>query len=278
MTTTTLERASALPPAKGRAGFGGTLRSEWTKIRSVRSTFWTLFAVALVTIGISTLFAWGNSNHLDPEERVGFDAARHSEFGLLIGQLVIVVLGALAITSEYSTGMIRTSLTVQPRRLTVFAAKLLVFTGVAVVIGMICSFASYFLGQVFFGHVGLAQSLGSGDSVEVVVGAGLYLAVSGLLAFGLGAILRHTAGAITAAIGLLFVVWILTQFIPSTWAVHIDKWIPLYAGGGVWGPWAGSRRISEIPFFAPWNGFLVFTGYAALAVIVGAVLFKRRDA
>src|SRR5258708_3366268 len=112
MTTLT---AVGLPPATGKAGFGGALRSEWTKIRSVRSTMWTLLATAIVTIGISTLFALGTSGHTDTGEVQGFDAVRRSMFGIVFGQLVIVVIGSMTMSSEYATGMIRTSLTSMPR-------------------------------------------------------------------------------------------------------------------------------------------------------------------
>ncbi|HEY7362280.1 MAG TPA: ABC transporter permease, partial [Streptosporangiaceae bacterium] len=151
---------AAVPPARAtRAGFGGALRSELTKIRSVRSTYWTLFAMIVITIGISALLSWGRIQdyasqpavvqaHMAPEIRSR--ATEFSMFGLILGQLVIAVLGALTITSEYSTGMIRTSLTVLPRRGTVFAAKAAVFTAVALAAGLVTSFGSYFIGQAIF--------------------------------------------------------------------------------------------------------------------------------
>src|SRR5262250_3129183 len=146
-------RATVVPASVGRAGFGGTLRSEFTKIRSVRSTYWTLAAMIVITIGISALLSWGRIQdyaaqpaavqaHLAGEIRSR--ATEFSMFGLILGQLVIAVLGALTITSEYSTGMIRTSLTVLPRRGTSLAAKAVVFGGIALVIGLVTSFASYF--------------------------------------------------------------------------------------------------------------------------------------
>ncbi|MFC1419951.1 ABC transporter permease [Streptacidiphilus cavernicola] len=298
MTTLT---AVGLPPATGRAGFGGALRSEWTKIRSVRSTVWTLLATAIVTIGISTLFAWGTSRHANAGDLASFDPVRNAMFGIVFGQLVIVVIGSMTMSSEYATGMIRTSLTSMPRRGVVYGAKLAVFTGVALVTGLFCSFTSFFIGQAFFGKVtvhdfrgpagpqgpgpggreidtvhDLSTTLGSPHVLQAVIGGGLYLAVSGLLAFGLAALLRHTAGAITAAIGLLFVTFIMAQFMPSDWAVHVDKWVPFFAGGQLW----GLHKLGDdtVPMLAPWTGFAVFTGYAAVVIIAGAVLFKKRDA
>src|SRR5262245_64161673 len=149
-------RASARPADAGRAGLGGTLRSEFTKIRSVRSTYWTLFAMVVITIGISALLSWGRIQDYASQPavvqaqealRIRSRATEFSMFGLILGQLVIAVLGALTITSEYSTGMIRTSLTVMPRRGTVFAAKAIVFTAVALAAGLVTSFGSYFIGD-----------------------------------------------------------------------------------------------------------------------------------
>ncbi|NUP47917.1 MAG: ABC transporter permease subunit [Catenulispora sp.] len=289
MTTLT---AVGLPPAKGRSGFKGALRSEWTKIRSVRSTSYTLLATAIVTIGISTLFAWGQSGHTSQEDLADFDPVRYSMFGIIFGQLVIVVIGAMTLSSEYTTGMIRTSLTSMPRRGVVFSAKLLVFTLVALATGLFCSFTSFFIGQAFFqkvqihefgpgerrtiGSMDLSTSLGKPHVLQAVVGGGLYLAVSALLAFGLAALLRHTAGAITAAIGALFVTFIMGQFLPHDWAVKVDKYIPFLAGSQIW----GLRKLGDkdVPMFSAWGGFGVFTAYAAVAIIIGAYLFRKRDA
>lgn len=292
MTTLT---AVGLPPAKGRSGFSGAVRSEWTKIRSVRSTMYTLLATAVVTIGISTLFAWGQSGHASRADVATFDPVRGALFGIVFGQLVIVVIGAMTLSSEYSTGMIRTSLTSMPRRGVVFGAKLLVFTVVALVTGLFCSFVSFFIGQSFFSSVhvhsfrdgapdavdkvtvlNLSTSLGKPHVLQAVIGGGLYLAVSALLAFGLAALLRHTAGAITTAIAVLFVTFIMAQFLPHDWAVKVDKWIPFFAGGQIW----GIRRLGGdgTPMLSAWAGFGVFTAYAAIAIIAGAILFRKRDA
>jgi ABC-2 type transport system permease protein len=145
--TAGITRDSAAPAGTRRAGFGGAVRSEITKIRSVRSTYWTLLIVVLVTIGLGALASGGAASHARDIDRASFDAVQHSLGGLYVAQLVIAVLGALTITSEYSTGMIRTSLSVQPRRGTVFAAKALVFAVVSLITGLVACFASFFIGQ-----------------------------------------------------------------------------------------------------------------------------------
>jgi len=272
---------AALPAARGRAGFGGTLRSELTKIRSVRSTYWSLIALVVITIGISALFAYGKAQNFSQlpalaqaHARVGdiSEATETSLFGLILGQLVIAVLGALTMTSEYSTGMIRTSLSVMPRRGVVLAAKAVVFGAITLVVGLATSFASYFVGQAILSTQHINSSLGQPGVLRAVIGGGLFLVACGLLSFGLGAVLRHTAGAITAAIGLLFVAYILSGFLPENWAVHVDKWIPFNAGGAIW------ENASGTNMFSPWTGFAVFCGYAAIALIGGLILFRRRDA
>jgi ABC-2 type transport system permease protein len=293
-----------LPRAAGRASFGGALRSEFTKIRSVRSTYWTLFALIVVCVGIGALFSFGEAAQMSrlvsgeagpfhgggqggppPASviaqlraiRVG-RAASVSLFGLLIGQLIIVVLGSLTITSEYSTGMIRTSLTSMPRRGAVFASKAIVFGIVALVTGLITSFLAFFVGQAILSTQHINTTLGHPGVLREVIGGGLFLAVCGLLSFGLGAALRHTAGAIASSIGLLFVLWILGNFLPSPpsgWfgQADIDKWLPFNAGSGIW-----QNQANGINPFSPWVGFAVFCGYAAIALIAGLVLFRKRDA
>jgi hypothetical protein len=272
---------AALPAARGRAGFGGALRSELTKIRSVRSTYWSLIAMVVITIGIGALFAFGRVQNFSqiPAGGQALERARDisratetSLFGLILGQLVIAVLGALTITSEYSTGMIRTSLSVMPRRGVSLAAKAVVFGAIALIVGLVTSFASYFVGQAILSSQHLNSTIGQPGVLRAVIGGGLFLAVCGLLSFGLGAVLRHTAGAITASIGVLFVLFVLTGFLPSNWAVHIDKWIPFNAGGAIW------ENQSGTSMFSPWTGFALFCGYAAVALAAGLILFRSRDA
>jgi ABC-2 type transport system permease protein len=278
MATTTQLPGPSAPALRsagsGRAGFGGALRSEFTKIRSVRSTYWTLIALVVVTIGIGALACVGAVSR-GADHGPLFDATQRSLAGLILGQLIIVVLGALTVTSEYSTGMIRTSLTVQPRRGTVLAAKGVVFTLVTLVTGLIASFASFFIGQAILSSKHLGVSLGDPNVLRAVIGGGLFLAVCGMLAFGLGTLLRHTAGAITASIGLLFVLFVLINFLPSNWQDHVDKWIPFNAGSQIW---TTINPGGNPPMFSPWTGFAVFTGYAVIAIIAGAVAFQKRDA
>jgi ABC-2 type transport system permease protein len=275
VTAQTRPRLAPLDAPGAPAGLGGAVRSEFTKIRSVRSTYWTLVAMIVVTIGIGALACVGAISRPHGQAGPLSDPTQHSLIGLVVGQLIIVVLGALAITSEYSTGMIRTSLSVQPRRGTVLAAKGIVFTLVSLVTGLIASFASFFIGQAILATKHLNTSLGDPNVLRAVIGGGLFLAVCGMLAFGLGTLLRHTAAAISASIGLLFVLFVLVNFLPSNWQDHVDKWIPFNAGMQVW---TTATQSGSPHMFSPWTGFAVFLGYAVIAIIAGAIVFLRRDA
>jgi ABC-2 type transport system permease protein len=278
MATTTAPGAGValdLPRSAGRVTFGGALRSEFTKIRSVRSTYWTLLAMFLVVVGFGALASFGAAHGPRGPQ---FDPTRQSLAGLYIGQLIIGVLGVLVISSEYSTGMIRTTLTTNPHRNMMIAAKGVVFTLVALVTSLITAFTAFFLGQAIMSssayHMG--TSLGSPNVLRAVIGGALFLTACGVLAFGLGLLLRHTAAGIAAVVGLLFVVTILVNFLPQSWQNHVDKWIPALAGGQVW--MTTQQPPGNTPMFSAWPSFAILCGYAAIAVAAGVLLFRRRDA
>lgn len=277
MTTVTLDGLSTLPPSTGTSGFVGALRSEWVKIRSLRSTVFALSAAIIISVGISTLGNWGQSSHTTASAAslAARDLTFRSMFGILLGQLVMVVFGALAITSEYATGMIRTSLSAQPRRMNVFWSKFVIVAVVAFVAGEVISFASFLIGAQFWSGKGVSLSLSSPGSLQAVIGGGLYLAGAALLAFGLGAVLRHTAGAITSGVFLLFVLTIVVNFMPDSWQADVDKYLPANAGSQVW----ATQHTADVgTAFGAWSGFGVYMIYVALAVGVGAFLFRKRDA
>lgn len=268
---------SALPPASGRAGLRGAVRSEWTKIRSVRSTYWTLIALIVVSVGLGAAISAGAASELNahPVRKAGFDPTQVSLFAFFeLGQLVIAVLGAMVITSEYSTGMIRTSLTSQPRRGAVYAAKAAVFGLLALVVSFVISFVAFFLGQALFSSTGIAATLGKPHVLQAVVASALLVSLVAMFSFGLGAIFRHTAAAITTAIGVMFVVPIIVNIMPESWQQDIVRWLPSSAGAVL------TTTVGTPPphYFAPWGQFAVTAAYAAAALIIGAVLLRKRDA
>jgi len=178
-------------------------------------------------------------------------------------------------TAEYSTGMIRTTLMTMPRRGTVIAAKAVVFTVVAFITGLITCFTSFFLGQALMSSHHISTTLSQPHVLRAVIGGALFLTACGLLAFGIGLLIRHTAGAISTVVALLFVLSILVNFLPSSWQMHLDRWIPADAGTQIWSTVPSG---SGTPMFAPWTGFAVFCGYAAIALIGGLLLVRKRDA
>jgi ABC-2 type transport system permease protein len=277
-TTQSQPALTALPPASGRAGFGGTLASELTKIRSVRSTYWTLLVLLVVSVGIGAAATGGtaaNWSHMAPQDQATFDPTQASVAGLFyLGQLVIVVLGALTLTAEYSTGMIRTSLTAMPRRPVMYVSKAAVFAVVALVVTFAAAFISFFLGQSLLASTHDTATLSQPNVLRAVVGSALYVTLCGLFAFAVGAILRHTAGTITAVIGLLFVIPILAHVLPQSWYQDLERWLPDAAGRAL------SVTVGPPPphLFSAWTQFGVFAIYTAVLLVVGAVVFRKRDA
>jgi hypothetical protein len=146
---------------------------------------------------------------------------------------------------------------------------------VAFVAGEIISFASFLIGAHFWAAKGVTLSLGTHGALQAVIGGGLYLDGAALLAFGIGAALRNTPGTITVGVALLFVVNIMTTFMPNSWQSDIDKWLPYNAGSQVW----ATQHTADIgTSFGAWAGFGVYSGYAVIALLAGLWVFKRRDA
>ena len=275
--TTDSTQLSSLPPTRGRASLAGTIRSEFTKIRSVRSTYWTMLVLLVITIGIGALVSWLTGSHWDQasaSQKAEFDPTSNALVGLFFGQFVIVVLGAMTMTAEYSTGMIRTSLTSMPRRGVFYLAKALVFTVVALVIGEVASFVAFFLGQALLGTapVHISTTLSAPHVLRAVIGGGLFVAACGLFAYGIGTLVRHTAGAISIAIGVLFVVPIIVNFLPSSWNNDILRWLPSEGGQAIW------RTTQAAHEWPAWGEFSVFLAYTAVVLIAGYIVFRKRDA
>jgi ABC-2 type transport system permease protein len=266
-------RIRAVPPASSRPGLPGVLSSELTKILSVRSTYWTLLAQAVASIGWAVLYCAGTVAH---GRGAGFDAAAASLTGqVALGELIIVVLGALVITSEYSTRMIRTSLAVMPRRGVLYAAKAIVFAAVTLTISLITSFMDFFVGQAILATKHYNTTLTQPGVLRAVLLSAAIVTVFGLLAYGTGAIIRHSAGAITAILGVIFLIPALAQALPTSWFHALVRWLP---GGTAILPIARAKPVIGQYLFSAWGEFAVFSGYAVVLLALGAWLFIRRDA
>jgi ABC-2 type transport system permease protein len=269
-----LTEARGMP--SGRYGLSGLLRSEWTKLRTVRSTMWTLGITVVVGIGISALACAETRSHwatMSPGNRASFDPTSTSLIALLFCQLAIGVLGVLVMSAEYGTGTIRATFSAAPRRPQVLAAKVIVFGVVALVVAEIVAFASFLIGQALLSAPATHASLSTPGALRAVVGTGLYLGVIGLFALGLATIIRHTAAAISAFVGILLVLPIIIQALPSSLQTSIQRFLPLRIG-------AVMMSVTDGPghSFSPWAGFFILCAYAAAALVIGGVLLVRRDA
>ncbi len=274
--TATAEDARAAHAASGvRVTQARVMGSEWVKLRSLRSTRYTLAASVVITIGLAVLFCsvivarWST---IAPADRATLSAGEISLRGVLLAQLAIGVLGILLITGEYATGMIRATLSVVPARLPVLWAKLAVFGAVAVVISTAATLIAFLTGQAIFSARHAGVSLADPGMTRIVLGAGLYLAGIGLFGMALGFILRNTAAAITALFAIVLILPVLGQVLPASWADRIVPYLPSEAGQAV-------MMLQQGPYnLAPWTGFALFTGYTAVAVLIAAIMLRRRDA
>lgn len=249
--------------------------AEWTKLRTLRSSYWTLLTAVIAMAGFGALLCAAYARHLTPASRATLDPASYSESGFFFAQLAIGVLGVLTMTGEYAAGSIRSTLAASPQRITVLAAKAAVFTVVAFITGLAASAAAFYLGQAIFAGKGTGVSLGAPGALRSVVGAALYLAVIGLLALGLGALIRRTAGAVTILIALVIFLPVSAGALPGAWQNDITPYLPSVAGQAVIGP---TKFTSPGHLLTPWTGFAVFCGYAAAVLIAAAITLHRRDA
>jgi ABC-2 type transport system permease protein len=272
---------STIPaPSSVRYRAAGVMRSEWVKLRSVRSTTWTLVAMVVATIGIgivATATEAARWAHAFPAGRLTFDPTNLSLTGLLFGQFAIGILGVLVISAEYGTGTIRSSLAAVPDRRLLLAAKAAVFAFVALVVGEVVSFGAFFVGQLLIGGGAPHATIGHAGVLRAVAGGGLYLALLGLLGLGLGSIIRHTAGALAAFVGVLLVIPLITPALPTSLSHTIGKFEPVTIGNAITSV-NTHLGTGATPAFNAWAGLALMAGYAALTLGIGGWRMMRRDA
>lgn len=257
----------------------GLLRAEWTKIRSVRSTVWSMLAFVVVAIGFSTLIAtvinntWNKpGNHPNHARLLSDPTAVIFGAGIGLGQLAIAVLGVIVISSEYSTGAIRASLLAVPHRIPMLVAKALVWAALDFVISAIAVFVTFFITTAILNdHVPI--SLSEPGVTRAVIGAILYLTVLGLFALAIGGLVRHTAGAIAIVIALVIVIPPLVGLIPGTIANHVHGYLPTVAG-----PLVTQTSQQSGDVLSAWQGFGVFCAWTAVLLAACGWLLVRRDA
>ncbi len=279
MTSTTPDPAvapAALPayPRPQKVTQSRVLRSEWTKLRTQPSAYWALLSAVILVTGFGILYSLLREARPPHGAAIAsFDPAAISLSGVQLAQIAVGVLGVLLITSEYATGLIRTTLAAVPRRLPVLWGKAALLAAATVGASLPAAFAAFLTGQSILSRQHLSVPLGQPGVVRAVIGSALYLAVAALLGLSLGALLRSTAGAIAALFGLLFAAQLVAGFLPGNLAQDVGKYVPSTAGQAV--TIVRPNPASSLP---PWTGFGVYCLYAAVMLGLAALRMHRGDA
>jgi ABC-2 type transport system permease protein len=250
------------------------VRSEWTKLWSLRSTRWSFLVAFIAEAGLGPLIAvieMDRWNQLSLGERLFFNPVDKALAGYHFAQLAIGVLGVLVISAEYSTGQIRSSLLAVPRRLPVLWAKLIVFASVSFLLIFAGSLISFFASNAIFIQHHVNVGIGAPRALRAIIGSALYLTGIGILCTALGAMIRSTAGGISTFVAILFVLPPVLLLLPDSLNHAINPYLPSVAGNGV------AMALRQSHTFSPWGGFALFCGYVVLAVAAAAVLLRRRD-
>ena len=248
------------------------VQSEWTKFRSLRSTVYTLLIAVALMIGLGALLA-GVATSQPRGLDAGATAISTSLTGTFFAQLAIGVLGVLLITGEYSTGMIRASLTVVPARLPMLWAKLVVSAGAVFLTMLVSSFTAFTIGQALLSRKHLNAALSDPGALRAIIGAALYLTVAAITALALGALLRNTAAAITTFVAVFSVIPPLTNLLPTSLTDHFVQYLPSNAGAMLLG---GTYGLAHP--LSPWTGFAVMCAFALALIALAAWRLPRADA
>jgi ABC-2 type transport system permease protein len=295
MTTTDLPTHADLSrgPDGIRLHFTGILRSEWIKLVTLRSTLWCYLIIVILMIGLAALIAQviptdtgGNSN--GPGGRFGAVSDPKAQWLTIsttavgFAQLVIVVLGALVITGEYSTGMIRSTFAAVPKRLPALAAKALVFAVVTFVVSGIALAGAALVSRPILDARGLEADVGDPDVWLGLLGAAGYLTLLGLLALAIGTILRSTAAGIATALGLVLVAPTILNLIAgltqADWASNVAALLPSAAGGRLYAYHPEASITDGILTLDATQGLLVLLAWVVVGLVAAAAIVKRRDA
>jgi ABC-2 type transport system permease protein len=275
MSTAAIARREARAGQALRVTWPRVLHAEWIKLSSLRSTRITLLVSFVLMVGIGVIAAAvtaANWSHMQPAQRATFDPVAMVLGGYQFAQLAVGVLGVLVISNEYSSGMIRATLTAVPRRLPVLWAKSALFSAMTLVTMTAASFIGFYAGASVLAGQHLSLSLADPGVLRAVAGAGLYLAVIGLLGVALGALLRSTAGAIASLVGLIMLLPLLGTLLGGWFKAHIAPYLPNNAGSALLATHHTAGALQ------PWTGLAVMCAWAAAALALAAYGLVRRDA
>ncbi|MEF3403963.1 ABC transporter permease [Agromyces sp. CCNWLW203] len=283
MTTTTPQLAHPSQRAHSTSlSFGGVLRSEWIKLRSLRSTTWSYLIVIAISLGMALIMSLSMGDMNGGAGASGVPAAEQdslivqsSVFGVFFGQLVAGVLGVLVISGEYSTGMIRSTLTAVPKRLPALAAKAVVLFVATFVVGLLANLGAYIVSSIVFAGIDVSASLTDPAVYLPILGGALYLALVAVFALGVGTMLRSSAGGIAAVLGLILLVPTVLQMIPAEWAHDLIPYLLPSAGLGIF---TSTTAEPTADAFGAWLNLLIVLAWVGASIAGAAVLLKRRDA
>ena len=282
--------APTAAPARHRVTFPRVLHSEWIKFWSLRSTGWTVAATVVVMAAVSWLAVFFTAREAADPDTSPRDAALltgmlHDPSIVLTGtelaKLVVAVLGVLIITGEYSTGMVRSTLTSVPRRLPALWAKALVLAGVTAGTVAVAEVLAWVVALPTLRANDAALDLGAAETMRILVGGVLYLVGVALLAFAVGAVVRVSAGALATVLGLLLVVEVMFRTMPADFFRQVSPFLPATAGHQLLATHSSiveARAAGSAPVLDPWVGFAVMVVWVAAALAVAAVQLRRRDA
>lgn len=291
MSAATAVRATVVP-ARPRTPvqpvtFGRLVASEWIKLRSLRSTWWSLGVAELLLVAFGVLQTWGTAT--DPASFGSGVAQQGAAFvtgGWVLTQLVVCTLGVLAISGEYGTGQIRSTLTAEPRRVPVLLAKAVVLAGTVFTASLLAVAVTWAGSSVWFADLGVSIDLTDPSDLRVLLGTPLYLATVALLGFAFGALLRSSAGGIATVLGLLLVLENAVLLIPGRLVQVIAPFLPSRAGSLVLqddgsldatAMWADIQG-PHVPVLGPWQGYAVLVAWVVVLLGLAALLLRRRDA
>ncbi|MGW8763170.1 ABC transporter permease [Streptomyces sp. NPDC055815] len=258
------------------AAASAVLQSEWTKIRTVSSTVWTLASALFVTVAMgATLCAvlGAQFDDLKPVEQATFDPTFLSFAGMTLGQLAMVVFGVLVVGTEYSSGMIRTSLAAVPQRATFIFSKIAVAGGLALIVGLVTSFLSFFLGQALLGEH--RTTLGADNVLRAVVGAGLYMALIAIFSMGVTTMLRSSMLSLGILVPFFFLISQILAAVPK--AKEVARYFPDQAGSKIMQVVPDAMGQEKAPY-GPWGGLGIMLLWVVAALLGGYLVIKKRDA
>ncbi|MFF9867023.1 ABC transporter permease subunit [Streptomyces sp. NPDC013953] len=258
------------------AAVPAVLRSEWTKIRTVSSTVWTLASALVVTVAMGAALSAlvrETFEEMPPIERATFDPTVVSFSGMLLGQLAMVVFGVLVVGTEYSTGMIRTSLAAVPQRATFLFGKIAVAGVLALVVGLLTSFLSFFVGQALLGEH--RTGIGEENVLRAVVGGGLYMGLLAVFSMGVAAMLRSTVLSLGILVPFFFLISQILSAVPK--AKEVAEYFPDQAGSTIMQVVPGALGSDPAPY-SPWGGMGIMLLWVAAALAGGYAVLRKRDA